>query len=195
MPDQEISEIPPITATFDKDECNCAADAIDKDLSTVAATSTIDGFGMLEIEYGKTFFLRKVIIHFLFFNDWFDPGLWCVQSVANFKDCVDHNSDVDVSVYQGEVKLKSCGTVQLTYGLEQSDQIYTLICNEVGDRVRLTKTSLNNLVMSEVIVIGAHIGKFRETATMYCDGVYERPGTAYRIARLLIANRIVEYHA
>ena len=169
MPDQEISEISPTTAKFDKDDCNCAAAAIDKDLSTGAYTSTIDGYGMLEIEYGKTFFLRKVIIHFSFFNNWFETTSYCSQSVANFKDCVDHNSDVDVSVYQGEVKQKSCGTVQLTYGLEQSDQIYTLICNEVGDRVRLTKTSLNNLGTSEVIVIGAHIGKFKETATIVME--------------------------
>ena len=168
VPDQEISEIPPTAAKFDTDDC-CAENAIDKDLSTVAATSTIDGYGMLEIEYGKTFFFRKVIIHFHFFNNWFETASYCVQSVANFKDCVDHNSDVDVSVYQGGVKQKSCGTVQLTYGLEQSDQIHTLICDEVGDRVRLTKTSLNNLVISEVIVIGAHIGKFREIATIVME--------------------------
>ena len=75
MPDQEISEITPTAAKFDKDECNCAAAAIDKDLSTVAYTSTIDGFGMLEIEYGKTFFLRKVIIHYWFFSYSFYPTL------------------------------------------------------------------------------------------------------------------------
>ena len=45
-----------------------------------------------------------------------------------------------MSVYQGEVKQKSCGTLQLTYGLEQSDQIYTLICNIEGDNVKLSKS-------------------------------------------------------
>ena len=53
---------------------------------------------------------------------------------------MDNNNNVDVSVYQGDVKQKSCGTLQLTYGLEQSDQIYTLICNTEGDTVKLSKT-------------------------------------------------------
>ena len=48
---------------------------------------------------------------------------------------------MDVSVYQGDVKQKSCGTLKLTYGLEQSDQIYTLICNTEGDTVKLSKSS------------------------------------------------------
>ena len=165
MPDQEISEIAPTTAKFDSDDC-CAANAIDKDLSTEAYTSTKDGHGMLEIEYGRTFFLRKVIIYYRFYNNWFYPKMHCVQSVDHFKICLHYHSNVDVSVYQGEVKRKSCGTLQLTNGLEQSDQIYTLVCNAVGDKVRLTKTSLNNLVVPEVIVTGAHISKFRETATI-----------------------------
>ena len=180
MPDQEISEISPTTATFDKDDCNCAAAAIDKDLSTVAYTSTIDGYGMLEIEYGKTFFLRKVIIHFSFFNNWFETTSYCSQSVANFKNCVDHHSDVDVSVYQGDVKQKSCGTFSPTYALDQSDQIYTLICNEVGDRVRFTKTTLNYINICEVVVSGADIGKWRLkkiSIIFHCDRVDEGPGT------------------
>ena len=53
--------------------------------------------------------------------------------------CVDDENNVDVSVYQGDVEKKSCGTLQLTYGLKQSDQIYTLICNAEGDTVKLSK--------------------------------------------------------
>ena len=49
------------------------------------------------------------------------------------------DNNVDVSVYQGDAQKKSCGTLQLTYGLEQSDQIYTLICNTEGDTVKLSK--------------------------------------------------------
>ena len=59
---------------------------------------------------------------------------------------------MDVSVYQGEVQQKSCGTLQLTYGLEQSDQIYTLICNTEGDTVTLS-TSKGNIAVFEVVVI------------------------------------------
>ena len=61
-------------------------------------------------------------------------------------------TNFDVSVYQGEVKQKSCGTLQLTYGLEQSDQIYTLICNTEGDTVKLTK-SMGTIAVSEVATI------------------------------------------
>ena len=55
-------------------------------------------------------------------------------------------------MYQGDVKQKSCGTLQLTYGLEQSDQIYTLICNTEGDTVKLSK-STGDIVVFEVVVI------------------------------------------
>ena len=186
MPDQEVSEISPSTAKLDpdSDECNCAARSIDKDLSTVAFTSTKNGYGMLEIEYGRTFFLREVIVYYWFYDKWFKPNNGCFKSVANFKACVDIHSDVDVSVYQGEVKQKSCGTLQLTYGLEQSDQIYTLVCNAVGDKVRFTKTTFDYLTLSEVVVSGADIGKLKKTSIIYhSDRVYKEPGTDNRIAR------------
>ena len=57
-----------------------------------------------------------------------------------------------MSVYQGEVKQKSCGTLQLTYGLEQADQIYTLICNTEGDNVKLSK-STGDIAVTEVATI------------------------------------------
>ena len=58
-----------------------------------------------------------------------------------------------MSVYQGDVKQKSCGTLQLTYGLEQSDQIYTLLCNTKGDTVKLSK-NIGSIAVFEVVVIG-----------------------------------------
>jgi hypothetical protein len=58
-----------------------------------------------------------------------------------------------VSVYQGDVKQKSCGTLKLTYGLEQSDQIYTLICNTEGDTVILSKDT-GNVAVFEIVVTG-----------------------------------------
>jgi hypothetical protein len=60
---------------------------------------------------------------------------------------------VEVSVYQGDVKQKSCGTLKLTYGLEQSDQIYTLICNTEGDTVKLSK-DIGNIALYEIVVMG-----------------------------------------
>ena len=62
-------------------------------------------------------------------------------------------NNVDVSVYLGEVKQKSCGALQLTYGLEQSDQIYTLVCNTKGDEVKLSKNT-GVIAVHEVVVIG-----------------------------------------
>ena len=64
---------------------------------------------------------------------------------------MDKDNNVDVSVYQGEEKRKSCGTLNLTYGLEQSDQIYTLLCNTEGDTVKLSKDH-GTIVVLEVAV-------------------------------------------
>ena len=127
--------------------------AIDKDLSTASATYTEHGAGWLKLDFGKSHFIHQIIIYFWFYTDWFDPGEYCVQSVDNFKKCVDYDNNVDVSVYQGEVKQKSCGTLQLTYGLEQSDQIYALLCNTRGDTVKLSK-DVGHIAVCEIVVIG-----------------------------------------
>ena len=139
--------------TLDSNEARyTAAHAVDNDLSTIAATETNNGAGWLKLEFGKTFFIHSVIIYSMFYTNWFDPRSGCAQNEANFKICVDLHNNVDVSVYQGDVKQKSCGTLQLTYGLEQSDQIYKLICNAEGDNVKLSK-STGHLVVAEVAVI------------------------------------------
>ena len=75
---------------------------------------------------------------------------------------MDSNNNVDVSVYQGEVKQKSCGTLQQTYGLEQSDQIYTLICNAKGDSVKLSKDT-GTITVYEVAISGAGEIDFHHT--------------------------------
>ena len=62
-------------------------------------------------------------------------------------------NNVDVSVYQGDVKQKSCGTLQLTYGLKQSDQIYTLVCDTEGDSVKLSKNTPDYIAVCEVVVV------------------------------------------
>ena len=76
-----------------------------------------------------------------------------MQSETRFRGCVDWNNNVDVSVYQGDVKQKSCGTLQLTYGPEQQNQIYTMFCNVEGDKVRLTKAT-GRIELQEITVIG-----------------------------------------
>ena len=126
--------------------------AIDKDLSTTSRTQTADGTGWFKIEFDSVNFIHKVIIYSRFYTDWF-KRISCSKSVSGFENCVDDINNVDVSVYKGEVKQKSCGTLQLTYGLEQSDQIYTLICNIEGDNVKLSK-STGRIMVYEIIVTG-----------------------------------------
>ena len=111
----------------------------------------------MKLEFDRTYFIHKVVIYFPFYTNWYHPNDWCARSEANFRECVDTDNNVDVSVYQGEVKQKSCGTLQLTYGLEQADQIYTLICNTEGDNVKLSK-STGHIVVAEIVVTG-QLGK------------------------------------
>ena len=104
----------------------------------------------MKLEFDRTYLIHKIVIYNRFYTNWYHPS-YCAKSEAAFKECVDKSNDVDVSVYQGEVKQKSCGTLQLTYGLEQSDQIHTLICNSEGDTVKLSK-STGTIVVYEVVV-------------------------------------------
>ena len=139
--------------TFNNNEKCCAAvRAVDKDLSTNSVTHTDNGAGWLKLDFYRPFFIHRVSIYYYFFNNWYHPSDYCAKGEHFFKSCVDNDNYVDVSVYQGEVKQKSCGTLQLTYGLKQSDQIYTLICNAKGDTVKLSK-SIGNLLVAEVVVI------------------------------------------
>jgi hypothetical protein len=124
--------------------------AADRDVSTFSVTDQSDGKVWLKLEFGKTF-IQKVVIHYIFFNYWYDATYWCVRSEANFRVCVDLHNNVDVSVHKGEVKQKSCGTLKLTYGLEQSDQIKTLTCNIEGDTVKLSKNT-GHIAVCEVAV-------------------------------------------
>ena len=151
-----MAEITPSKVTHGKtiyniEEGFAAAHAVDKDLSTEAATETDNGAGWLKLDFDRTYFIHKVLIYYRFYTNWYQPSQWCVSSEAKFRNCVNDHNNVDVSVYQGEVKQKSCGTLQLTYGLEQSNQIYALLCNTEGDNVKLSKTS-GNIVVVEVAV-------------------------------------------
>ena len=137
---------------MDDEESYSAAHAVDRDLSTAAVTEASGVVGWMKLELDRIYIINKIVIYYMFYNNWFSPRNWCSQSEANFKDCVNNDGNVDVSVYQGEVKQKSCGTLQLTYGLDQSDQIYTLICNTEGDTVKLSKTT-GNIAVYEVVVV------------------------------------------
>ena len=165
-----MSEITPTSVTQgktwdDSEECCAAAHAVDRDLSTGAAAKVDNGAGWLKLQLARTHFIHKIVIYRRFYTGWYNSQAYCTRSVENFESCVDNENNVDVSVYQGDVKQKSCGTLQLTYGLEQADQIYTLICNFRGDTVKLSKDSGTAIVVQEVVVIGA--GKLDKTYVKY----------------------------
>ena len=162
---EEIAEITPANVsqgkTFNNDEgLYEAANAVDKNLATLSSTLTDNGAGWLKLEFDKTYYINKVVIYFWFYNNWswYDPNA-CTKSEANFRKCVDSASNVDVSVYQEDVKLKSCGTLQLTYGLEQADQIYTLLCNAYGDTVKLSKNTEVIAVAEVVVTVSGKYGR------------------------------------
>ena len=140
--------------------------AVDKDLSTMAVSTVANGAVWMKMEFNKIYFFYRIIIYYRFYTNWYNPSDNCVQSVDNFKSCVDNDNNVDVSVYQGEVKQKSCGTLQLTYGLDQSDQIYTLICNTKGDNIKLSKTT-GNIAVFEIAIVGS--GKIQHFSMLWDD--------------------------
>ena len=151
-----MAEITPTSVTQGKtahnDETNwAAARAIDRDLSTGSSTHTDNGAGWLKLQFDQTYQIHKVMIYYTFYTAWYEPENSCAKTVEDFKNCVNDNNNVDVSVYQGDVLQKSCGTLQLTYGLKQSDQIYTLLCNTEGNTVRLSK-STGKIAVFEVVV-------------------------------------------
>ena len=117
-----------------------------------ALSDPANGEVWLRLEFGKTYFIGDVTMYLAFYTDWLWPNSWFTKSITNYKNYVDINNNIDVSVYHGDVKRKLCGTVQRTYGLEQTDQIYTLICNAEGDSVKLSK-STGNIIVCEVVVL------------------------------------------
>ena len=149
----EATEITPMNVTLGPKEQFPVAHAIDMDLSTVASTQSDGGTGWLKLELDKTYFIHKILIYLRFYTNWFNPQNWCIRSENHFKQCAAKMNNTDVSLFQGQVKLTSCGTLQLTNGLEQKDQIYTIICNSRGDTVKLSKTA-GDITVQEVAVIG-----------------------------------------
>lgn len=114
----------------------------------------MNGACYIKIDLGKTFFVHKIMVYYGFYTNWFKNATnWCTESEINYKECITTESSVDVSAYQGGTQQKSCGTMFLSFGLRQSDQIYTFICNVEADNVKLSKTS-GRIAAYEIVVIG-----------------------------------------
>ena len=153
-----MAEITPVsvtqqkTKTYNGDETAFqAAHAVDKDLSTFSGAEPVDGEVWLKLEFGRTYFIHTITIYHRFYTNWYDPANWCVKSYSNYQACKDAFNNVDIAVYQGDEKQADCGTLQMTYGLEQEDQIYTFTCSAEGDTVLLSKTS-GNIAVYEIVV-------------------------------------------
>ena len=126
--------------------------AVDKDFLTAAATDSVNGTGWIKFNFDSTVFVKNIIIYYRFYTDWFDPEDGCVTDKERFWSCSENDNNANVSVYQGDVQQKSCGTLHLSKGLEQSDQIYTLLCNTEGDTVKLSKDT-GVIAVFEVVVV------------------------------------------
>ena len=152
---KEIAEITPKRVTqgnnFQNEAKYAAVQAIDNDLRTGAVTETKDGACWLKLQFGETQFIHKIVIYSPFYTNWYFSDDKCVTNEEEFKNCVDEANNVDVSVYLRGAMQKSCGTLQLTYGREQSDQIYTLLCNTRGDTVQLKKNT-GTITLFEIVV-------------------------------------------
>ena len=112
----KLVEITPTTVTQGKTiiynkERNPAAHAVDKDLSTQAATETDNRAGWLTLEFDRTHFIHKMHNYSWLYTNWYWPTNWYALSEVNFKACVNYSNNIDVSVYQGGVKQGSCGTL------------------------------------------------------------------------------------
>ena len=148
--------IPTSISKFGEVECCQIENAIDKVISTSAEIVIGDSKSeaWLKVEFGEVKFIHKVTVYFRFYTHWYRPSNNCVRNVETFKECVDRENDVELLALQGETVSKVCGTFQRTYGPEQSDQMYTLVCNTEGDSIKLRKEGGRGLKILEVVVTG-----------------------------------------
>lgn len=117
--------------------------AIDGDIKTnsAAEANLEDGEGVwVMLGFGETLLIHQVVIYYKFYTIWYDPTVYCAETINNFKGCVDSDTNVDVAVYKDDVVQKPCGTLELSKGLEHSDQIYYIECFAAGDMIKLSKT-------------------------------------------------------
>ena len=139
------------------DETSYGNKAIDKNLATYAAVKFVDEKSTPELWMNfkliETRLIYKIVIYQIFLTGWYHPTSWCAKSKANYEACKDKQGNVDVSVYQGEVQQKSCGTLSPTYGPEPSDQIYTFICSVEGAAVVVSKNK-RTLRVDEIVIVG-----------------------------------------
>ena len=135
--------------------------AVDKDLSTVvsAEATSLKQDIWIRFDFSKTSFVDKVVIYLNFFTDFYHPTGPCMVDEATFRNCKESQKGLEVSVLKKE-EHKSCGTIDLSLGLERSDQIYTFDCGAKGNAVVLTKTPVDwstFLPLWEIVMYGKYV--------------------------------------
>ena len=153
---KEIGELTPKkvtqSSTINDNELKFGADnAVDGDLSTQSGTKNSNPEGWFKLEFDKSYPIHTVVYYYKFFTDWFDPKAGCALSISRFQNCVNSDTGIEVSVYKGQEKQTSCGIIELTSGLIQSDQIYRVQCDAEGDTVQLYKAG--GIPVYEIAVI------------------------------------------
>ena len=140
--------------------------AIDKDLSTVesALTTSLDSDIWIKFNLSETHFVDKVVIYLNFLTGFYNPNGGCMTSEDRFRECKQTQKGLEVSVFQADEEQKSCGTIELSLGLKQSDQIYTFDCaGAKGNAVILTKTPVDGntkLPLWEIVIFRVVPGEY-----------------------------------
>ena len=155
--DREIGEASPInviiesTAGKHADETAFPNFAVDGDLSTSAILNSEGSSAWLQLDFTEKVHVHKVLMYNEYHRDWFwESG--CRNSLTDYRQCVDMHRSARIDLYNGEEEVISCGKPKPNYGLRQSDQLYTVLCNKLGRSVRLTTINSVTRVFELVVI-------------------------------------------
>ena len=155
----EIGEISPTRITIETDagEIKGTSDnanfAVDGDLLTSSAINLPleKESAWLKLQFSEEYFIHRAIIYNIFYQDWYIPDSKCLLDMYHYKMCVEKYDQIEVSIYLGDRKKKSCSELRLTYGLKQPDQIYTVNCNSRGNIVKVISKE-DDVEIFEIVV-------------------------------------------
>jgi len=153
LPDIPVkpNEIAP-TLISSTDSKASLVNAIDKSLrSYTELVEATAGTVWMDLQYDRAYLVTEVVLHQIFYTNFYWPADACIASEEAFKACVDSYSGLLVEVYSNSVLAKQCNTPVLTYGLTEDEQINTFSCNAIGDKIRLSKSS-GNIRVQEIVV-------------------------------------------
>ena len=107
----------------------------------------------LKLEFCKPYLIREIHIYLRFYSDWYNSSQWSAQSEDNFQKYLSETNNANFMAYKGGIKIKSCGNLQVNFGLKQSDQRYEFVCMAEGDVLMINKT-YGDLTINEIVVLG-----------------------------------------